>query len=152
MHPSCGCRVETVKFVVARVEEFAPDSRRVVRVGGREIGVFRIGDRFFAIRNRCPHQGGPLCIGRVFPRIISEQPGDFRLDEGPPLLVCPWHGWQYDMATGEAYAPGDANARSYEVSVERGSSIAAELAGGEPPFVAETFPVYVEEDYVVLDA
>ena len=141
-----------MKVVVSRVEDFPPDTRRIVRVEGREIGVFRHDDRFFAVRNRCPHQGGPLCIGRVFPRIVSEQPGMFRLDDGPPLLVCPWHGWQYDMATGQSYAPGDPHVRSYEVSVERGDAVAAWVEGAEGPYVAETFPVYIEEDYVVLDA
>jgi nitrite reductase/ring-hydroxylating ferredoxin subunit len=134
-----------VKHVVARLADFPPDSRRVVRVGGREIGVFRVEDRFFAVRNRCPHQGGPLCIGRVFPRIVSRIPGTFQLDrDSPPLLVCPWHGWQYDMESGKSYAPGDPHVRSYSVSVEPGTAVG--------PYVAETFPVYVEEEYVVLDA
>ena len=141
--------------MVAPVQEFGPDTRRIVRVGGREIGVFRVADRFFAVRNRCPHQGGPLCVGRVFPRIVSDRPGEVRLDdERPPLLVCPWHGWQYDLATGESYAPGDPHVRAYDVSVEPGSTIAEGLEGEgvRGPYVAETFPVYVEEDYVVVDA
>jgi 3-phenylpropionate/trans-cinnamate dioxygenase ferredoxin subunit len=138
-----------MRYVVARLDDFPPDTRRIVRVGGREIGVFRVDERFFAVRNRCPHQGGPLCIGRVFPRIVSDEPGRFRLDDGPPLLVCPWHGWQYDLATGQSYSPGDPRVRSYGVSVEPGSALAA---AGPGPYVAETFPVSVEEDYVVLDA
>jgi nitrite reductase/ring-hydroxylating ferredoxin subunit len=135
-----------VRFVVARLDEFPADSRRIVSVGGREIGVFRVDERFYAVRNRCPHQGGPLCIGRVFPRILSEVPGRFELNEGPPLLVCPWHGWQYDMATGQSYAPGDPHVRAYDVSVEHGSELM------EGPYLVETFPVSVEEEYVVLDA
>jgi nitrite reductase/ring-hydroxylating ferredoxin subunit len=144
-----------MRFVVSRLEEFPPGERRIVRVGGREIGVFRVDDRFFAVRNRCPHQGGPLCRGRVFPRILSDAPGDFRLGDGAPLVVCPWHGWQYDMETGQSYAPGDPGVRSYPVSVEPGSAVVAGLDEGamaEGPFVAETFPVFVEEHYVVLDA
>jgi nitrite reductase/ring-hydroxylating ferredoxin subunit len=140
-----------MKLVVARVEDFPPGERRIVRVGGREIGVFRVEDRYFAVRNRCPHQGGPLCEGRAFPRIVSAAPGEFRLDgDAAPLIVCPWHGWGYDMATGQSYAPGDPHVRSYTVSVEPGSAVAAAVEGER--YVAETFPVYVEEDYVVLDA
>jgi len=41
-----------MKFVVARVDDFPPETRRVVRVGGREIGVFRFGEAFYAIRSR----------------------------------------------------------------------------------------------------
>jgi nitrite reductase/ring-hydroxylating ferredoxin subunit len=135
-----------VRFVVARLADFPTDSRRVVRVGGREIGVFRAADRFYAVRNRCPHQGGPLCVGRVFPRIVSEAPGRFELADGAPLIVCPWHGWQYDMESGQSYAPGDPHVRSYGVTVERGSELV------EGPYVVETFPVTVEEEYVVLEA
>jgi nitrite reductase/ring-hydroxylating ferredoxin subunit len=134
------------RFVVARVDEFEENPRRLVRLGGREIGVFRIGGRFFAVRNRCPHQGGPLCTGRVVPRIVADAPGTVRVDAEAPLVVCPWHGWQYDMRTGRSYVPDDPGARSYDVAVERGSVIV------EGPYTVETFPVSVEDDYVVVDA
>jgi nitrite reductase/ring-hydroxylating ferredoxin subunit len=134
------------KVVVAPLAEFPPNTRRIVRVGAREIGVFRHDDRFYAVRNRCPHQGGPLCSGHIFPRILSERPGEFALAEGPPLLVCPWHGWQYDVSTGQSYAPGDPRVKSYGVSVASGS----ELVDGT--YVVETYSVTVEEQYVVLEA
>ncbi|HEY3189998.1 MAG TPA: Rieske 2Fe-2S domain-containing protein, partial [Solirubrobacteraceae bacterium] len=69
-----------MKVVVAPVDEFAPGDRRIITVGGRSIGVFRVGDRFYGIRNRCPHQGGPLCQGRIAPWARSSGPGDFQLD------------------------------------------------------------------------
>ena len=137
-----------MRVVVARVDEFPVDSRRIVKVGGREIGVFRVAeDRFYALRNRCPHQGGPLCQGRYFPRIVSDVPGEVALADGPPLLVCPWHGWQYDMSNGQSYVPDDRRVGAYTVSVEPGRRI--EERG---PYVVETFPVRTEEEYVVLEA
>ena len=144
--PACEDEA-AMRVVVAPLAEFPPGTRRVVSVGGREIGVFCIRERFYAVRNRCPHQGAPLCAGRVFPRIVSESPGEFALDEaGAPLLVCPWHGWQYDVATGQSYWPGDPRVKSYGVSVESGE----ELEQG--PYVVETYPVTVTERYVVLEA
>ncbi|MDR0358703.1 MAG: Rieske 2Fe-2S domain-containing protein [bacterium] len=145
------------RVVVARLDEFPPDERRIVTAGGRSIGVFRVGDRFFAIRNRCPHQGGPLSQGRVFPRASASAPGEYALDEDVPLLACPWHGWEYDLATGQSWiGAAEPHVRSYPVSVERGDVLAAALeVPGEAtpgPYVAETFPVSVEEQYVVLDA
>src|SRR5512146_2106348 len=111
------------KHVVARLEDFPANARKIVRIGGREIGVFRVSDRFYAVRNRCPHQGGPLCLGRVFGRISSDEPGRVTVDADAPLVVCPWHGWQYDMQTGQSYSPGDPGVKSYNVFVEQGSVI-----------------------------
>jgi nitrite reductase/ring-hydroxylating ferredoxin subunit len=134
------------RVVVAPVSEFPPGERRIVEVGGRSIGVFRVADDFYAIRNRCPHQGGPLCVGPLAPPFSSTGPRDLRVGEGPMLIACPWHGWEYDLATGQSFmGPRAAGVKSYDVSVEPGG-----LAPG--PYVAETFPVRVEEDYVVLDA
>ena len=140
---------------MGRADEFPVGTRRVIRVGGREIGVFNVDGRFFAVRNRCPHQGGPLCEGRVFHRVVADRPGDVRLGDDV-LIACPWHGWQYDMATGSAYVPDDPKVRSYRVDVEPGGALAcgdAPAPGTEAAaFVAETFDVSIEEDYVVLDA
>ncbi len=130
-------------MVVGRLAEFPRGERRIVTVDRRSIGVFRVGDDFYAVRNRCPHQGGPLCLGRVLRRAVSDEPGRVRYADEAPLLACPWHGWEYDLATGQSFmGVGEPRVRAYEVSVER-------LPG---PYVAETFPVHVEEEYVVLDA
>jgi nitrite reductase/ring-hydroxylating ferredoxin subunit len=141
-----------MRFVVGSLSEFPPGTRKIVRVGGREIGVFRFGDEFYAVRNRCPHQGGPLCEGFVVARTASSEPGVIDVLDAPPLVVCPWHAWQYDARTGQAWAPGDPGARAYPVSVEHGAALAERRENGEVQFVAETFPVYVDDDYVILDA
>jgi hypothetical protein len=60
--------------VVARAEEIPPGERKIVEVGGRSIGVFNIAGRYYALRNRCPHQGGPLCTGLQFGELRSERP------------------------------------------------------------------------------
>jgi nitrite reductase/ring-hydroxylating ferredoxin subunit len=139
-----------VKVVVAPVDEFGPGDRRIISVGGRSIGVFRVGDRFYGIRNRCPHQGGPLCRGRIAPWPVSGAPGKFGMEAEATLLACPWHGWEYDLGTGQSFmGPGEPRVKSYDVSVQPGVALAGRTPG---PYVAETFPVHVEEDYVVIDA
>ncbi|MQA83926.1 MAG: Rieske 2Fe-2S domain-containing protein [Streptosporangiales bacterium] len=111
------------------------------------------------------HQGGPLCLGRVYPWLTSEGPGDFGTAGEAALLACPWHGWEYDLATGQSFlGPGEVPVRSYDVAVEPGSSLGEHLEAGDAhdgrdarggripgPYVAETFPVHVEEDYVVVE-
>jgi nitrite reductase/ring-hydroxylating ferredoxin subunit len=142
-----------MKVVVGRVCDFEDGDRKIVDVNGKSIGVFRVGDQFYALRNRCPHQFGPLCVGTLAPRAVSDGPGDMRMDAGPPLIACPWHGWEYDLATGQSFmGPGRGNlaVRSYDVDVLPGGELAPD--GRVPgPYVAETVPVSVEQDYVVVD-
>ena len=109
-----------MKTVVARLADFPPDERRIVTVGNRSIGVFRVGDEFYAVRNRCPHQGGPLCLGRVFRRAVSDEPGRVRYTDEAPLIACPWHGWEYDLASGRCAADRRYSLRRFEVTVREG--------------------------------
>jgi nitrite reductase/ring-hydroxylating ferredoxin subunit len=146
------------RTVVAPVRDFPSGTRRIVAVGGRSIGVFRFGDRFYALRNRCPHQGGPLCEGRVSPDVTSGAPGEFGIDADRLFLACPWHGWEYDLATGQSFlGPGETRVRSYDAAVVAGRELGEPQrppapGGREPgPYVAETFPVSVDEDYVILE-
>jgi nitrite reductase/ring-hydroxylating ferredoxin subunit len=152
---------ERMKVIVGKVTDFRNGDRKIIDVNGKSIGVFRVDDQFYAIRNRCPHQWGPLCLGDFAPRAVSSGPGDVHLDSGPPLIACPWHGWEYDLATGQSFmGPGRGNmaALSYDVSVLPGSELArAEGSQARPdgrvpgPYVAETVPVSVEQDYVVVE-
>lgn len=146
-----------MKVVVAPVDDFKSGERRIITVGGRSIGVFRVGDRFYGIRNRCPHQGGPLCRGRVAPWARSSGPGDFQLDAEATLLACPWHGWEYDLASGQSFIGGsEPGVKSYGVELEPGRALAAALDEQQVklipgPYTAETFEVRVEDDYAVLE-
>ena len=132
--------------VVARAQEIAPGTVKIVTVRGREIGIFNVDGTYYALANRCPHAGGPLCQGVVGPLVRSSGPGDYRLTREREFLRCPWHGWEFDIRTGQSWCdPNSVRARQFAVSVESG----ADLMKG--PYVAETFAVAVEEDYLVLD-
>jgi nitrite reductase/ring-hydroxylating ferredoxin subunit len=136
------------RYNIGPASEIGDGERRLVEIGGRSIGVFNVGGRFFALRNRCAHQGGPLCQGRVFACLDSERPGEYRYEEGRYLLECPWHGWEYDMETGQSwFDPRRTRVRRYPVSVE-----VVATSGLEPgPYRVEAFPVEVEEDCVIVD-
>jgi 3-phenylpropionate/trans-cinnamate dioxygenase ferredoxin subunit len=137
-----------VKFVVAAVDEIPPGGRKIVEVHGRSIGVFNLGGAFFALRNRCPHQGGPLCEGRVWGALESERPGEFTYTRGGEVLACIWHGWEFDIRTGQSWCdPVKLRVRSYDVEVQPAN--AAGLVKG--PYVAETYPVTTEDQLVVVE-
>lgn len=105
------------------VGEFADGDRRLLEVEGRTVGVFRVDDEFRAYANICLHQGGPVCEGRYFPLMKAVSTPDGRVvgemhDESEPHLVCPWHGWEYDLRTGEFCGDRTRKLRSYTVEVE----------------------------------
>jgi 3-phenylpropionate/trans-cinnamate dioxygenase ferredoxin subunit len=132
--------------VVARAGEVAPGACKIVNVAGREIGVFNLGGEFHALANRCPHEGGPLCQGRIVALVQSDGPGHYRLAREGEFLRCPWHGWEFDIRTGQSWCdPKSTRARQFQVSVEPGATLV------KGPYVAESFPVSVEEEYLVVE-
>jgi nitrite reductase (NADH) small subunit len=70
----------------------------VARLAGREVGAVLVRGEIRGVRNRCPHHGGPLCLGQVEERLTG-RPGGYDLS-GKAVLRCPWHGWEFDPATG----------------------------------------------------
>jgi 3-phenylpropionate/trans-cinnamate dioxygenase ferredoxin subunit len=135
------------KHVVAPLAEMPPGSRRLVRVGERAIVVFNVGGAFFAINDRCPHGGGSLSCGVLTGLVESDAPGRYRYSRQGEILRCPWHAWEFDLRTGRSICdPRRMKVRQWPAGVEPGAALA------EDALVAETFPVSVEADYVVVEA
>ena len=134
------------KHIVATVDEIPAGGRKIVDVAGRSLGVFNLGGEYFAIRNRCPHQGGPLCVGQATGFITSGGPGEYEYSRQGEIIRCPWHGWEFDVRTGQSYCdPRRFRARAYPATVEPGAAVV------KGPYVAETLKVEVESDYVVVE-
>jgi 3-phenylpropionate/trans-cinnamate dioxygenase ferredoxin subunit len=108
------------RHVVAPVAELPAGTRKIVRVGGREIGVFHTAAGLFAVRNSCPHQGAPLCLGPVTGTTLPSAPGQYAYGLEGRVLRCPWHGWEFDLQTGRVlYDPRSPDrVATYEVRVE----------------------------------
>jgi len=108
-----------VKYVVGRADEIPPGDRKIVNIAGRSIGVFNVDGEYFALRNRCPHQGGALCEGKLWGVLTASKPGDFEYQPSKEVLTCPWHGWEFLLRTGESWCePARLRVRRYEVTVE----------------------------------
>lgn len=105
---------------VGAIADFEDRRMRVVTAAGREVGVLRWRDRFFAMHNRCPHQKGPVCLGIVSGRLSGAAPGSMELDEEAPVIQCPWHGWEFDVERGRALWDESYAVRVYPVSVQDG--------------------------------
>jgi nitrite reductase/ring-hydroxylating ferredoxin subunit len=126
--------------IVGKVSEVPPGGRLIVEVEGRSIGVFNVGGRFYALRNRCPHQAAPLCQGAIKGMALPSLPGEYLWAREGEILRCPWHGWEFDITTGRSiFNPHRVRVASYPVTVE-------------PPDAeqVETFPVTVDDGLIVL--
>ena len=133
--------------VVACIDEIPPGKRKLVEINGRPIVVFNLGGDFYALNNRCPHRGGSLAHGIQTGLVESNEPGDYRYSRLGEMVKCPWHGWEFDIRTGKSWCdPSRVRIRQYPVAVKQG----AELVEG--PYVAESFPVRLEDKYVVVEA
>ena len=116
-----------MKHVVASLDEIPPGARKIVSIGGRSIGVFNIDGEFFALRNRCPHQGGALCEGRLWGVLTASVPGEFTYSEKREILTCPWHGWEFHVRTGQSWCdPLRLRVRRFDVSIEDGRTLTAD--------------------------
>jgi nitrite reductase/ring-hydroxylating ferredoxin subunit len=111
--------------VVAAVDEIPEGSHRVVAVGGREYGVFNVGGEFYAIPNRCLHQGGPLCRGRVGGALVASAQSGWRphwAQEGE-VITCPWHQLEFNVTTGQCLANPRRRLPKLEVRVADGQIV-----------------------------
>ena len=144
------------RYIVAVVNEIPPGGRKIVTVAGRSIGVFNVAGEFFALRNRCPHQGGPLCEGKIWGMLQARVPGDLEYSRAGEIITCAWHGWEFDIRTGQSWCdPERLRVRRYDVSIEPGNTLATAnvpVPGKVPgPYVAETYPVVAEGQYLVVE-
>lgn len=89
---------------VAEVESLPPGHGRTVHVKGREFAVFNLSGKFFAVDDLCPHRGGPLGAGLL---------------EGTKV-VCPLHGWGFDVETGACDVRPDRPVQTYPTRVRDG--------------------------------
>jgi nitrite reductase/ring-hydroxylating ferredoxin subunit len=84
--------------------ELPPGSRKVVKAGKREIVVLNVGDRLFAVYNRCPHQRAPLDAGSVGGTHLPSPVGEYEFGKENEVLRCPWHHYEFDLETGRCLA------------------------------------------------
>ena len=146
-----------MKYVVAAADEIPRGGRKIVTVAGRSIGIFNLDGDYFALRNRCPHQGGALCEGTLWGVLRAEVPGVFEYEPSREILTCPWHGWEFHVRTGQSWCdPRRLRVRSYDVTVEDGRSLTSEAAPPSHglvrgPYLVETYTVSVEGSYLVID-
>ena len=113
---------------VGLITNFPDPGRRVVVVDGVEIGVFHIRGKFSAYRNVCPHLGGPVCQGKIMPRVEEDITLDRKshglvFSKAKTNIVCPWHGYEFDIESGSHQGNPRLRLRSLDVRIAAGEII-----------------------------
>lgn len=110
-------------YDVGPIEEFPEGCHRVVQLGRIEAGVFNAGGKLYALPNFCPHSQGPLCAGTTSGEWrCSERTGwRHEYDRRGEIVVCPWHGIEFDIASGRCLSSPKYRVRTYTVSVVEGT-------------------------------
>jgi len=98
------------RVTIARCTDVPPDEVRGYEIDGRSITVCNLAGKYHAMAGLCPHRGGPLGEGFL--------DGD--------LVTCPWHGWQFDVTTGENPLLPAAKVTPLVVTID-GDALAVEL-------------------------
>lgn len=115
-----------MRQVVCKRYELEPGQMRTVMKGKVPVIVVCSGpDAYYAVRGVCPHQGASLVHGEITSLTVSEEPGVYGVSGHAEILRCPWHSFDYDVATGACVS--------------------------DPGLRVKTYPVYVEDEEIVVD-
>lgn len=152
------------RFEICPASELKSGERVIERLDRFSVGVFNVDGDYYAIKNDCPHQRAPLCKGKLTGTTVSETPGEYDWDRDGQILQCPWHGWEFDVKSGESvFNPHQVKAKTFQTTVEPADtrtdgsgkdsqgvcSGCGTTADGDDPSV-ETYDVEVEHGTVVV--
>lgn len=101
-----------------KASEVAPGRQKIVTLDDMRIGIFEIDGDYHALLNRCPHRGGPLCEGPQCGTSLPTDEHEIVYGRHHELVRCAWHGWEFDIRTGQALADPRRKARTFAVSRE----------------------------------
>lgn len=110
------------KHRIATVSELESEGSRVIEeINGREIAVFNIGGEYHAVLNYCVHQSGPLCHGGLTRDVqVGEDGWTWEYATEEQIIACPWHGWKFDIETGQNIDDERYRVPTYETEVVDG--------------------------------
>lgn len=116
-----------MEYLVGSLPEFTGEDRKIVTIDGERIVVFRHEGEMYALSAICRHQGGPVGEGVVLGKVegVVDSEGRYLRDtfsDETTHIVCPWHGWEYDIRTGKAACLPDVGLKTYATTI-RGDQV-----------------------------
>jgi len=106
--------------VVGTADEITEGQHRVYEVLGRLVVIYNIRGEYYALLNYCPHQGAEICKGPVNGTTIPSDVYAYSFGREGEIVRCPWHGWEFEIKTGNPLAPHNMKLRRYEVILDDG--------------------------------
>jgi nitrite reductase/ring-hydroxylating ferredoxin subunit len=118
------------EVVIGDAVSFQKPGRKVVEVDGTEVGVFCLDGKFTAYENVCPHMGGPVCQGKIIARVQEMVARDktslgLSFSKNQTNVACPWHGYEFDISTGQHQGNPRMRLRPVKIEVLNGGLVIA---------------------------
>ena len=114
------------QFTAGPIADFPIGIFKIVDIDGREIGITQLKNgEFRAVRNVCPHKGAPVCKGTIGGTHLPSGVGELVYGRDGEILTCPWHGFEFDLLTGEELirAGRPTKLLMYPAAVENGNVV-----------------------------
>ena len=108
----------TNKHFACKIDEVPTDAAKIVTLSNMPIGVFKLDDGFHALLNICPHKGAALCEGPICGTTRETDKTEFIYDRPGGIVRCAWHGWGFDIRSGEFLVDPSIKTRRFDVSQE----------------------------------
>jgi nitrite reductase/ring-hydroxylating ferredoxin subunit len=109
------------RHIVARTSDIPSEGRKIVRVEGREIGIFNVDGHYYVLKNAFPHQGARVCLGKIVGTTLPGSVYEFVYGKEGRILRCPWHSWEYDVTSGTSVFDPKVKVITYPVEVADGA-------------------------------
>jgi nitrite reductase/ring-hydroxylating ferredoxin subunit len=135
---------------IGRAAAFPSPGRRVVDVEGVAVGVFCHNGKFTAFENVCPHMGGPVCQGKIIARVEEPLAQDktslgLSFSKEKINVACPWHGYEFDISTGQHQGNPRLRLRPVKIEVVEGELVIT-LPAGTRDRIARRRPARPQHD------
>ncbi|MCC2687154.1 MAG: Rieske iron-sulfur protein [Paenibacillaceae bacterium] len=105
------------RYPVAGIDELSDGDHKIIEVRGLQFGLYRINGQYYAWRNVCPHQGAPVCQGKVCGTSLPSMVYEYKYGRENEILRCPWHGWEFDLLNGEHLVDPDTKLKQGKLAI-----------------------------------
>lgn len=109
------------RHAACQLDDIPDGTTKGLRVAGRDVLLVRKGTSVYAIRDRCPHQGGQLSLGILSASRVMDGCGQYHLVKSGTVIRCPWHNWEFDVTQGSCLDPSvNSKVATYQTEIDEG--------------------------------